>query len=80
MRSDEVHEPERRRRKARWALTNIPLDDPNASEPLAILDHLDILQQTARAFPHELLDLNVALDSVRVKRPWRRSQPVVRLR
>jgi hypothetical protein len=74
---DELRELEKARRKALGALASLHPGNPEAFDHLAILDHLDNLQQNSGAYPHERLDLNVAFDSVLAERHWRRSQPVV---
>jgi hypothetical protein len=77
MSSDEVRKVERMMWKALWAVVNRHPSDSNAPEPLALLNYLDNLQQNSVAFPHEVLDLNVAPDSVLGKHHWPRSQPAV---
>ncbi|MEN5312547.1 hypothetical protein [Pseudomonas koreensis] len=68
MTHDELRELEKARRKTLWALASLHLGDPNASEPLAILDHLGDLEQNSTVSTLELLDLNMVRDSVPVKR------------
>lgn len=41
MTHDELRELEKTRRRAIWALANLHPGNPDASEPIAILDHLD---------------------------------------
>lgn len=51
MTHDELRELEKARRKALWALASLHPGNPEAFDHLAILDHLDNLQQNSGACP-----------------------------
>ncbi|PIB52097.1 hypothetical protein ALQ04_00364 [Pseudomonas cichorii] len=44
---DELRELEKVRRRALWALASLHPGSPDASEPIAILDHLDVQEQSS---------------------------------
>lgn len=68
MTSDELHEVERTRRRALWALASLHPGDSLALSVLAILDDVDGQDGSSTAFSDEPLELNEVRHSVPVKR------------
>lgn len=67
MTHDELRELEKTRRKALWELASLHPGDPEASDRLAILDHLDDQQQNDTPSTDTSLSLKEVRDSVRVQ-------------
>jgi hypothetical protein len=67
MTSDELRELERTRRKALWALASLHPGDPEASDRVAILDHLDDQQQSDTPSTDTPMGLKEVRDSVPVQ-------------
>lgn len=67
MTSDELRELERTRRRALWALASLHPGDPEASDRLAILDHLDDQQQSETPSTDTPMGLKEVRDSVPVQ-------------
>ncbi|MEE4083121.1 MULTISPECIES: hypothetical protein [Pseudomonas syringae group] len=67
MTQHELRELEKTRRKALWALASLHLGDPEASDHLAILDHLDDQQQSDTPSTDTPMGLKEVRDSVPVQ-------------
>ena len=67
MTQDQLRNLERARRKALWALASLHLGDPEASDHLAILDHLNDQQQNDTPSTDTPLGLKQVRDSVLVQ-------------
>ena len=67
MTHDELRDLEKARRKALWALASLYPGDSGASEPLAILDHLDNQEQNDALSTDTSLALMDVRDSVPVR-------------
>jgi hypothetical protein len=67
MAHDELRKLEKARRKTLWALTSLHPGDPEASESLTVLDHLDDLQQNDAPSTDTPIGLKEVRDSVPVQ-------------
>ena len=68
MTHDELRELEKARRKALWALASLHPDDPKASKPLTILDHLGVREQSSAPSIDTAIDLEEVRGFVHVLR------------
>ncbi|MBI6750757.1 hypothetical protein [Pseudomonas syringae] len=68
MTQDELRNLERSRRKALWALANLHPGDPDASEPLTILDYLDTKERSSASSTNTAIDLREIRDVAPVLR------------
>jgi hypothetical protein len=68
MTRNDLRELESERRRALWALANIPPGDPKAFDFLAVLNDLDHQERHSASGTDKPLELNAVCDAVPIKR------------